>query len=224
MSNSNISIIPMRKEDTIHVASLHRISLPKGFLSRFNDDFLTRLYMSICEAPSSGVLVAIDRYGTCLGFVSGSSNVPRCYRSVIFKSGFYLAKYALPNLFSLSSFKFALETLMYPISAHRRNWTSKYSKSAPGVGNCTAELLSLAVDKSARNLGIGSRLIAALENAFLHWGHHGQYRVVTDAEDTGTQGFYISLGFEPVAQFLHHGHPLRVYVKNLSDGGIECRD
>jgi ribosomal protein S18 acetylase RimI-like enzyme len=207
------------------VAELHRQSLPAGFLSRLGDRFLARLYRAIGTAPRSGVWVAEDAAGRCLGFVSGSCDVGRCYRSVLLRAGAPLLWLAAPALLRPAALKHAAETLTYPLRGPERRDPETVpaddEADAPPdrVGAIRAELLSIAVDGEARGLGLGRRLVQALETAFLGWGHAGPYRVVTDAEDPRSNAFYVGVGFTFVHRFRHHGHPMALFVKEPEGAG-----
>ena len=192
------------------VAALHRMALPNGFLSSLGDRFLGILYSGIGRDPGSAVWVATDDNDQVLGFVSGTLDVRRCYRSVLVNSFIFLLWALIPALVHATSWKRILETLTYPF---RQNPEPAAEDPVASDEEIPAELLSLAVSEHSRGLGVGRHLVTRLESSFRAQGYDGPYRVVTDALDPSSNAFYRKVGFALVREFLHHEHPMHQYVK-----------
>ena len=200
-------------KDALSVAELHRLAIPRGFLSELGDSFLGRLYTQIARARGSCVLVAADEEDGCVvGFVSGSVDIKACYRHVLLKGSVALIRGLLPNLFRATVIKRILQTLLYPV----HNGKGDSESERVDEGKCrAAELLSIAVADEARGKGVGRLLVDALEDFFRRHGHPMQYKVVTDAEDHRSNAFYQARGFTFQGAFQHHEHRMHRYVKKL---------
>ncbi len=196
------------------VARLHRLGLPRAFLSRLGDRFLAQLYLAISNVPESGVWIALADEERCLGFIAGSRHIGRCYRDVLMRRGLQLLWTALPALASKQSVVFALETLRYPFLRRRQSEpTGQAPIAADSDQGIQAELLAIAVDESAQGLGLGRSLVLTFEDGLRAWGHTGPYRVVTESEDPHSNAFYRRVGFVLEREILHHGHRMSVYWK-----------
>ena len=198
--------------DGAQVAALHRLALPNGFLSSLGDHALSLLYQGIARQRGATVIVARTPRGEVLGFVSGTTDVSGLYRGVLRRSGLRLGLAMMRSAYHPSTIRKVWETLTYPLRF--RGSVACGSSQEPDPG-CTAELLSIAVDGGKRGLGIGRALLHALDQHFRFVGQVGRYRVVTDAEDPRSNAFYARMGFEPIGGFLHHGHPMNMYVRRL---------
>lgn len=197
-----------RASDGPDVARLHRLALPNGFLSTLGDGTLETLYGAISRHRDSTVIVARDVEGQVLGFVSGSTDVAQCYRHVLRTASARLAWHAAGSLVRPAVIKRCVETLTYPLRFRGKGGDAEPHTTA------RAELLSIAVDERARGLGVGRTLVEALDTFFAQAGHRGPYRVVTDASDPRSNAFYERTGFEVLGDFLHHGHPMRMYLRS----------
>lgn len=202
------NIRPFAKKDAQKVAALHRTALPRGFLSSLGDAFLGRLYGLMASSDRAVVLVGVDERDDCVGFISGSPDVGRCYKDVLRRGAGPLLLSALPALTSPKVALRIIQTLAYPMQK-----SADRPKTEQASGLPKAELLSIAVDERTRGGGLGKRLVVALEQEFVMSGHDGPYRVVTDASDPRSNAFYEALGFERFDTFRHHEHQMARYVK-----------
>lgn len=73
----------------------------------------------------------------------------------------------------------------------------------------------MAVHHEAHRQGIGRALVATFEESLLIWGGANGYWVATDADQMGSNNFYLSLGFEPSRKIKHHDLILQHYYKRL---------
>ncbi len=205
----SVKIIPFHPAHGAEVARLHRLALPNGFLSKLGDGFLGELYEAIGKAPRSGVWVAIGDSGQILGFISGTADVRRSFRDVLWRSWHRLIRYLFPSLWSWSALRHIVETLTYPFRSSSEENTAARALQLPG------ELLSVAVSENARGQGVGRKLVETLETALGEWGYRGEYRVVTDSQDPRSNAFYLGVGFSAAGTFTHHGHLMSVFTKPL---------
>ena len=208
--DTGFKLAELDREHAADVARLHRIALPKGFLSTFSNTFLSELYMGIASAPNSTVIIAVDESNTCLGFISGSMNIGHCYKHILTRSAIPLFFKGLTVLVKPQIWRKVCETLLYPFRKSG-NDDNKDTIDIPA-----AELLSIAVDAKARGLGIGKSLILELETAFAGWGGVSVYKVVTDATDPRSNAFYRATGFSHLQDFKHHEHRMSMYSKELN--------
>lgn len=194
------------------VATLHRIALPRAFLTSLGTRFLIRLYDAIHGAPDAIVLVAVSRDGRTLGFVSGAMDLRRTYRHVLLHAGPALLAAIVSRLGEAALWRSALETIGYPL----RHLRVRVPASRGTVSEVRSELLSLAVDAEARGRGIGRTLVSELESWLVRVGAGDRYRVATEAADPRSNAFYASVGFVLVHAFEHHGRPMNLYEKRLT--------
>ncbi len=205
----DIRVDPMLPCEARDVAALHCHGIPDGFLSKLGARFCTQLYRGIASAPRSGVWVAKDESDRVLGYVSGTADVGRCYRSVLVRRGLMLAVCALPATKHGRTWRSIGETLRYPW----RRFAS--GAGARPVSRTKAELLSIVVGDQGRGRGIASRLVRHLEHELVRWDCEATYWVVTMATDPRSNAFYVKVGFRAVRDFEHHGVRMRLYRKEL---------
>jgi ribosomal protein S18 acetylase RimI-like enzyme len=201
---SDVNSIPCSEGDFKAIASLHKHSIPKGFLSSLGERFLSRLYYGISRHPQSCVLVERESKGKVVGFISGSISISKCYKHVIMHNFASLGVPIFFKLFSFSVIKKIKETLVYARAGKVES------------DKIDAELLSMAVSSKARGMGIGKKLISSLEDFFKENKFTGVYKVVTSAEDERSNGFYKSAGFKFYRKFMHHENLMHEYRKNVS--------
>ena len=211
----SIKIRPFLPKDAPLVASLHRLAIPRGFLSELGDGFLGQLYTLIACSSGACVLVAVDSKDRCQGFIAGSIDLRNCYREVLRRGALPLFWKVLPNLFRPSVLMRIVQTILYPL---RKTKGEACPENKGDVKDSTkAELLSIAVDEKTRGSGVGRLLIDALEEYFRRNGHPDSYHVVTDAQDPRSNAFYASMGFQHQRAFKHHDHDMNQYVKEVPD-------
>src|SRR5438876_138867 len=85
---------------------------------------------------------------------------------------------------------------------------------APGVG----EIKRMWLHPDARGLGLGTRLLAALESAARHAGHHA-VRLDTNERLREAIALYESAGYRRIARYNDNPDATRFYAKSLRGGG-----
>jgi ribosomal protein S18 acetylase RimI-like enzyme len=168
--------------------------IDQGFLSLLGPRFLGRLYRRIGLDPGSFLIVVTDDAraapGPVLGFVAGSVDVPSLYRSFLLRDGLAAGLPALGHL--VTHWRRVLETLRHG------------SSDGTGAGQ-GAELLAIAVDRSAQGRGAGHALVDAFVDELDRRGVDTAH-VVVGADNGAAVGLYGRCGFEVVQRFeLHPG-------------------
>jgi ribosomal protein S18 acetylase RimI-like enzyme len=175
--------------DAPAAARLHAGRIGEGFLSFLGPAFLTRLYRRIARTDGSFLLVADDG-GTVVGFIAGSADIGRLYRSFLVRDGLAAGLSAAPRL--IRSWRRVLETLGHG------------SGDGADTGRGT-ELLAVAVDPGREGEGIGKALVGAFLDRVVASGRTSAY-VVVGADNAGAVGLYARAGFEAAREFeLHAG-------------------
>jgi len=221
-----MKILAACKETAGSVARLHAQSITTGFLSTMPAKFLAKLYSAIAKSKGSFVLVAVSESGEVSGFIAGTISVKAMYKEVITSNFLPLIWYCLPKIVSIDTVKKIMETFRYGMRkkdpAEAENKDKVEGRERPVTGHLSrvtsspsAELLSIAVDKTKRGAGIGKDLVAALEQYFKENGV-ATYKVVTFSEDVNSNAFYTKCGFTLESHFVHHGNVMNEYIKKLS--------
>jgi ribosomal protein S18 acetylase RimI-like enzyme len=170
-------------------AALHAGQISEGFLSALGPGFLRRLYRRIGRSPESFLLIAAN-HGTTVGFVAGSTDVARLYRSFLWHDGIPAGLQAAGSL--ISGWRRVLDTLGHA------------SSGGPGAGR-GPELLAIAVDPGWQGRGIGRLLVGAFLDEVGARGADAAH-VVVGADNRGAVSLYERAGFVTVERFeLHAG-------------------
>lgn len=198
------------------IAKLHRDSIKTGFLSTLPLNFLASLYASISKNKYAILILAIrdkdkfqfvnskdiiDCNAEIVGFISGTLNIKKMYKSIIIKNFFQFAVLLLPAIINWNTIKKIFETLFY-----------SNSNSIKKTEIINSELLSIAVDPNFRKQKIGQALITQLEEYF-DKNKYFTYKVVTFSQDTVSNSFYLKNGFTFSFDFIHHCNKLNCYKK-----------
>lgn len=183
---------PATSSDAAAVARLHMETIDTGFLSSLGVGFLRLLYRTLIKSDAGSVVVA-DADGVVVGFVAGTVDTGVFYREFI-RRGFLGATIRLlPALTRVSTWRRIRETV-------------RYGRSPEGTG-VDAELLSMAVAPSARRLGLGSSLVAALQDWFEASGVVAA-KVVVGAQNDSAISLYSRCGFDERREIqVHTGTP-----------------
>ncbi len=192
-----------KRPGSIHrqVAQMHIAAIGGGFLSSTGEPFLTLLYRVIDEDPDS-VLFVEERCGRVVGFVAGTSNARSMYRRLLRR---------LPAIaWSLRG------SLASPSKLSRMFNVARYVRQGgPKLPELpTAELLSIAVDPSARGTGVAERLFRRLETHFESRGV-ASFKIVAGEALQPAHRFYRKVGATLQARFaLHADAESLVFVKD----------
>ena len=182
--------------DASTLARLHREALPNAFLPALGDRFLRELYRAVVSESQGVALVAEDGAGV-VGFASGATSVDAFYRRFCLRHGVRAAVAVAPRLVRPSVLRRVLETASYPAR----------SAELPD-----AELLSIAVERPARERGVGRQLARAMLDEMGRRGV-GEVKVVVDAANVPANRFYDAVGFRHVREIcVHDGVTSNVWI------------
>jgi ribosomal protein S18 acetylase RimI-like enzyme len=186
------------------VADLHAAQIDQGFLSLLGPTFLARLYRRIVASPGSFLLVAEEEPGSgVIGFIAGSEDIGRLYRSFLLRDGVLAA----------------LETA--PVLVRRWRRVTETLRHGMGDGDGTgrgAELLAVAVAPGRQGGGVGTALVRDFLTEVVRRGGNQAYVVVV-ADNPKAVGLYEHAGFATSVRFeLHAGTESLLMQWNRSDG------
>lgn len=183
------------------VARLHADNLDQGFLATLGQRFLALMYRAIDECDSS-VLLVEQRGDRVIGFVSGARSMGPIYRQML-RHWLRL----IPSLFP---------ALLNPGRVWRILEILRYSGNSVAVADLPAyELLSIAVDPSARGQGAAERLYMGLVG---HCREHGvpAFKIVVGEALAPAHQFYQRMGAEVAGDTeVHRGEKSLVYVHKV---------
>ena len=175
--------------DARALARLHASSMPTAFLPTLGERFLTELYRSLASQPGAVIVVAENGTGV-VGFAAGTTSVREAFRR--FYRGQHGARAAIT----------AAPRLVRP-SMLRRAWESaSYAPRTDGLPE--SELVSIAVDRDAREQGLGRRLARELLAELAALGAD-EVKVVVDAANHPANRLYEAVGFRRAARLQIHG-------------------
>lgn len=183
------------------IARIHQDEIKSGFLSTLGTKFLVRLYKHLSVSPYSFIFAAISG-SQVLGFICGSTDTTRVYKSFMLHSGLSSLAILFPRLLSFERIKQVLETLLYP-----------GKKENLGLPN--SEIFNFCVSQPAQQRGIGKMLFAALVKEFQRLNIE-QIKIVTGAEQKKAQNFYNSMQAQRVREIeIHKGTKSFIFVYNI---------
>jgi len=191
------SVIPLAKRHARQIADLHIDGIHTGFLSSLGPSFLRQIYKALPGCRSGFGYVWEDPDGTVGGFVACAESTGRLYKQSLLRRGLLMALPLMRFMFRWSIIKRMWQTLRYPADV--------------GDDVPAAELLSIAVDASARGRGVGKQLMAATVSEFRRRGID-RFKVAVWAENEAANAFYRRCGFKLALQREHHGLPMNIYV------------
>lgn len=215
-------ILPLNELHVPEVARIHCQALAGDFLPSLGERFLRIFYHKVLDNNLGFGFVAYETEAkgsttqylpNVQGFILGSYDTSVLFRNVIKTSVFSLCFSALPAIFRHPKLIFnALETFFYP------------SKEGDIVEK--AELLVIAIDQNYRGIGLGKRLVQALNQAFLtgtmkESSQEGNpkkissYKVTVLERNQNANAFYQALGFTRASQFRLYGLNWNVYTYSL---------
>ena len=190
-------VIPLAKRHARQVARLHINGIDTGFLSSLGPGFLKQIYKALPGCGSGFGYVWEDPDGAVVGFIACAESTGKLYKQSLLRRGVLMALPLLRFVFRWSVIKRLWQTLRYPAEV--------------GADVPAAELLSIAVDPSARGRGVGKQLMAAAVEAFRRRGIE-RFKVAVWAGNEAANAFYQRCGFTLALQREHHGLPMNIYV------------
>ncbi len=176
---------------------LHRRSLDQSFLTSLGEPFLQALYEGLLRQGSAFLVTARDG-SRLVGFILASTATTRMLPLVM--------RSPLRFLWSVLA-----AIVRHPETAARLVETYSYSRKTASV---SAELIAIAVQPDLRSQGIGRRLLAALDEAFVSRGVR-TYKVTVHREMTDTNRFYRQNGFHLAGTFRLYGVGWNLHVREL---------
>ena len=195
MQYSKASII-----DSKDIASLHKIGIPTGFLSKQSIYFLSELYSFLIE---NELVIVAKNNKKVVGFIAVATNTSNLYKRFLRKNIILLIKFAIQNIFSIEFIKKSLETFNAPNS-------TKVSVTSDKI----PELLSIVVDGNYKNKGIGKKLLKEIERE-LTLSSFKKYKVVVGCK-LDANIFYKKNNFIKFKEIeLHKGEKSFIYIKNI---------
>lgn len=186
------------------VAALHAASIDQGFLATLGVPFLELMYEAIDLAKDS-VLLTEEQDGRVLGFVAGGLGMGPIYRSML-RSPLRLIWALLPSLLRPRRVMRILDILLY---GRRKGDGARWPK---------AELLSIAVEPTARGTGVAERLYRRLDYHFRERGISA-FRIIVGDSLAPAHRYYKRMGATAVDHIqVHAGERSTVYVQAVGGG------
>ncbi len=198
----------LSRDDLRAVALLHASNLPGSFLATLSPGFLAEMYRAIEATPRAALFVERNETGRIVGFISGSAGMGAIYRRMLAR--FHVLPFQLaPTLFQPRKIARIVEILRYSAKA------SKGAERSPPH----AELLSIAVDPSARGTGASARLYERLCHHFARLGEPS-FRIVVGAALEPAHRFYRRMGAAAAGEIeVHKGETSILYIQRIGEAG-----
>jgi len=210
-----IEFIHLTKKSSIthfrNIARIHKKELSQGALHLLGLPFLTRLYFEISGIPETSLWAAVYS-GRTIGFISGTLNIKKSYRILIFRSGLALLFLSLKEIIKPGVLKKIKDIMIYPFFKSKKD---KNINMCSNTQSTTPELLSIAIDRKFHGQGIGRKLVENLENDLLAMDFRGKYYVSTDKADIVSNNFYMKLGFKKCGVEKVHDLYFQKYYKEI---------
>jgi ribosomal protein S18 acetylase RimI-like enzyme len=185
------------------IALIQKKSIKNGFLSSLSIRFIALLYKAICESGYGGIFIANIKGDEIAGFACFTIDTKKMYARVLLRNAPKFFIVLLPQLIKRSFIVKVIETLCYP-----------YNRAGSKITKSRAELLSIAVSGKLRKKGIGQQLVKVMEAAMSE-NKVEQYDVVTNKNNSASNGFYLAQGFTCISTFLHHRIKMNRYTKKI---------
>ena len=185
--------------DCSKVAELHLKAFPSFFLSGLGKSFLNAFYISIIK-HSDGIAVGLFDNETVVAFAVGSSKKRGFYTIILKKNGLRLLLKSLPSL------------LRSPQNIIRLLKALKTKDSNEDYILNNATLLSICVNNSNTEKGMGSKIITAFEE--LAFSSSESISLTTDATNNDyVNNFYQKNGYLLLKQFNQGNRKMNLYNK-----------
>lgn len=183
------------------VARLHSNNLDQGFLATLGPRFLALMYRAIDECDSS-VLLIEQRNDCVIGFISGTHTMGPIFRQML-RHWPRLIPALFPSIFNPGCVWRILEILSYSGKGTSFDELPAY------------ELLSIAVDQSARGQGVSERLYMGLVDYCRERGIPA-FKIVVGQGLAPAHRFYRRMGAEVAGETeVHKGEKSIVYIQQV---------
>lgn len=185
--------------DISRSARIHFEGMSHDFLPGFGINFLKVLHSQLIKSPHV-IALGHFQHENLQGIIFGTTDTQVAMKKALFKGSFKLLPYVVPRL------------LKEPRLLIKLWETFQYGLKFPSP--IKAELLILAVDKSYRRHGIGSKLISALNTEFKTQSIL-TFKVATLSTNWAANAFYKKLGGRSLGAFSIYGRKWQVYGYNV---------
>ena len=191
-------IYKLTPKDSEKVALIHKSALSDDFLPSLGIKFLNTFYSGLIGKPNVFGFVYQEK-NKVAGFVVGTNDMNAFFKTAL-KSKFFKLSFLL--LFQILKrpiiIKNILETFLYP-----------QKDSGP-----KAELVVIAIDDKYRGMGIGKKLVRALESE-MKKRKIKEYKLTVTKRNKNANDFYTHLGFKKFSEFSLYGKEWNVLVKRV---------
>jgi ribosomal protein S18 acetylase RimI-like enzyme len=187
-------------KDAFNVASLHKRAFTSFFLTRLGLKFLTQFYKALIVRDDTICMGYFDERKELVGFYVANYN----------HKGFYkdLCKEHYIKFLASSFHIFVLKpSLLIRLV--------KSFTSSPSLVDVTGYpyLLSICVDPSLQNKGLGKTMMHDLLSIIQAKGHKGLYLTTDALENEFANAFYVKSGFVNVNSYYQGTRKMNVYLK-----------
>ncbi|MBS1550267.1 MAG: GNAT family N-acetyltransferase [Bacteroidetes bacterium] len=187
-------IKPLSQENVPSLAKLHKEILP-SFLSVFPLSFIEGFYKSQLEIRDQ-LLLGYFEENRLVGFVFGTHDVEKLYQHFISENKAYFYTQTLFSLIKNPKYFLLFASKVF---------------AKPFHSVCKRQLVYIGVDKTAKQKGVGSQLIAALEQ---EWKGVKYYELEVESNNPAFS-FYEKHGFTLVHEYHHWVEKKWLMGKNL---------
>lgn len=187
-------IRPLTQQDIQSLAKLHKEILP-SFLSVFPLSFIETFYKSQLEKRDQ-LLLGFFEEDRLVGFVFGTHDVEKLYLHFISENKAYFYTQTLCSLIKNPKYILLFASKIF---------------AKPFHSDCKRQLVYIGVDKTAKQKGIGSQLIAALEQ---DWKGVKYYELEVEKNNPAFN-FYKKHGFTLVHEYNHWVEKKWLLGKNI---------
>ena len=180
-------------------------AIPNAIISHLGTAFGAKFYSRIAADEQSCAYVARDDSGRVLGVIIGSLDKPKAYSDSMASQRITLALAANVRLAAPSTLAWILKGLV----GRRRGDENIYDRPK-------AELIKIVLHPEARGMGVGRKLIGAMEAFLQQKGLNGPYTILTEAANAGANQFYAKIGAKLVRQYWYHGRLMNEWNKSVA--------
>jgi ribosomal protein S18 acetylase RimI-like enzyme len=191
-------IVQIKREHSREIAEIHKEALADDFLPSLGLRFLETFYKGVLEKRGVFGFVSIEK-GKVNGFVLGTDEMGRFFKLALRANFLSLSLLLFLRIMKKPSIiKNVLATLLYP-----------NKETGP-----KAELIVVAVDRSARGKGLGRKLVGALERE-MKKRKIKKYKLTVTKRNKGANAFYKEMKFRKLSDFNLYGKDWNLLVKEL---------